>query len=267
MKTVIHVGAGGHTVPEEFWPRDEWREISVDLDPTTGPDIVADICEIPLDDETGDAMFCSHVLEHVAEIDLTRVLSEFHRLLKPGGQLVIQVPDIQEAAQWIADGRGHEAMYHFADGVGQRAARPLDLIYGSALDLGVRPLMGHRTGFTSTSLSWWLAQAGFDGLVHRTTQEYSYSLVAVVSKNGHAPLFETLNPDRKQMILVTEGETVESHPEIPPEPAPEPTLGHVAPAGVGDHARVEIVDPPLGSTSEDSAEASDEAQVGIVDPE
>lgn len=210
MKTVVHVGSGRVGIPTDYWPRSEWREVSVDLDPSTTPDIVADCRDMgEIADESADAIYCSHVLEHVPEADLQRVLAEFRRILKPDGELVVGVPDIQEAARWIADGRVCETMYECPAGDGTfRPIRPLDLIYGAGTEVRHRPLMGHRTGFTQDTLSWWLSQAGFEGEMVNTGED-GHSLVACVRKNGAAPLFETLPAD-KEVIILTQSATVES---------------------------------------------------------
>lgn len=54
------------------------------------PDFVGDLRRAPVGDRTVDWIFCSHVLEHVAELD--DCLAELARLLRPGGAVWIQVP-------------------------------------------------------------------------------------------------------------------------------------------------------------------------------
>ena len=47
------------------------------------PDIVGDIHELPLEDNSVDAILCSAVLEHVEEPQ--RAVKEMYRVLKKGG--------------------------------------------------------------------------------------------------------------------------------------------------------------------------------------
>jgi SAM-dependent methyltransferase len=49
-----------------------------------------DIHQIPFQDDTFEVAFCNHVMEHV-ENDI-QAMSEIHRVLKPGGWAIIQVP-------------------------------------------------------------------------------------------------------------------------------------------------------------------------------
>jgi SAM-dependent methyltransferase len=51
----------------------------------------ADLTNLPFDDESYDVMICSHVLEHVP--DDRKALGEMWRVLKPGGQLLVMVPE------------------------------------------------------------------------------------------------------------------------------------------------------------------------------
>jgi SAM-dependent methyltransferase len=68
-------------------------------------DYVSDITAIPLPDGSLDAILCTEVFEHV--VDPIRVLSEFRRLLKPGGQLWLTSPMLSHM---------HMEPYHFYGG-------------------------------------------------------------------------------------------------------------------------------------------------------
>ena len=49
-----------------------------------------DIHDIPFDENRFDVVFCNHVMEHVADDILA--MRELHRVLKPGGWGIIQIP-------------------------------------------------------------------------------------------------------------------------------------------------------------------------------
>ena len=68
-------------------------------------DLVCDIVDIPEPATSFDVILCSEVLEHLP--DAIRVLDEFRRLLKPGGQLILTAP----FASFV-----HFSPYHYATG-------------------------------------------------------------------------------------------------------------------------------------------------------
>ena len=53
-------------------------------------DVKMDVHSIPFDTNTFDVVICNHVLEHVK--DSHQVMTEFYRVMKPGGWGIFQVP-------------------------------------------------------------------------------------------------------------------------------------------------------------------------------
>ncbi len=68
------------------------KNISYDTIDLNSPlaNIKADICDLPLDDESYDFILCNHVLEHV--IDDKKAMQELYRVLKKDGIGIFQVP-------------------------------------------------------------------------------------------------------------------------------------------------------------------------------
>jgi len=64
-------------------------------------DIHFDLHDIPLEDNRFDVIFCNHVMEHVN--DPIRCMTELHRVMKPGGWGIMQVPQDLERAETYED--------------------------------------------------------------------------------------------------------------------------------------------------------------------
>lgn len=81
--------------------------VNVDLaDNWTGnpPDVSADLRKLPFDDNYADVAMAIHVLEHFHLWETHDVLSEWVRVLKPGGQLVIEVPCLDKVIEFFRQG-------------------------------------------------------------------------------------------------------------------------------------------------------------------
>lgn len=64
---------------------------TADLNPNAA-DIVLNIEDIALPDDSVDVIICSHVLEHV---DDGKALHEMHRILRPGGRVLLMFPIVE----------------------------------------------------------------------------------------------------------------------------------------------------------------------------
>jgi predicted SAM-dependent methyltransferase len=85
-------------------PLREPGEIGVDLDPkAAGCDIAANLLNLPFADGTVDQARLSHVLEHFPYRMAPTVLLEVARILKPGGKLIVGVPDMLGTCRAWAD--------------------------------------------------------------------------------------------------------------------------------------------------------------------
>jgi len=59
---------------------------------------------LPLDDNTVDAIYASHVLEHLSRNDVVRALANTLRVLRPGGFFRLIVPDLEWRARRYVGG-------------------------------------------------------------------------------------------------------------------------------------------------------------------
>lgn len=88
--TVLDVGSGQFRGYEGLFQRYVRQYLCVDRQYADTVDICADCYDIPLENDSIDAILSTQVLEHLQMPD--RMLAEAYRLLKPGGQLILTVP-------------------------------------------------------------------------------------------------------------------------------------------------------------------------------
>lgn len=120
--------------------------LNVDLLQEHDPDLAADIRTLPLPSDYYEEIMAQDCLEHLPRGDVKAALAEWVRLLSPGGELHIRVPDLVELSRrmLVADERQQEQLVHF--------------IYGTQLD----SCDYHQAGFTGEILKKYLMDAGFE---------------------------------------------------------------------------------------------------------
>ncbi len=79
---VLDVGSGNSSYGK-FFP----NRLTLDYDPLRKPDVVADACHLPFEDNSYHTIICTEMLEHV--IDPKQVAREFYRVLDTGGKLIL----------------------------------------------------------------------------------------------------------------------------------------------------------------------------------
>jgi SAM-dependent methyltransferase len=79
---ILDIGSGGSAYGRLFPNR-----LTVDIDPERNPEIVADAARLPFEDASFSFILCTEMLEHVPEPQV--VIDELHRVLKPGGKMVL----------------------------------------------------------------------------------------------------------------------------------------------------------------------------------
>jgi SAM-dependent methyltransferase len=74
--------------------------VNLDVAPLPGVDVIHDLADLPLPFETGafSEVLCKDILEH---LDYVPVLRELHRILAPGGRLVVESPHFTSPAVYI----------------------------------------------------------------------------------------------------------------------------------------------------------------------
>lgn len=129
--------------------------VTLDIDDGDRVQVQADARDLPFDDESFDAVICSHVLEHIPEdIDVAREMS---RVLRRNGRALIQVPvnpalgaTYETSAPTAADREReygqHDHVRIYADDVAERLGQAFHnverLDYAATFDAPERWRMG-----------------------------------------------------------------------------------------------------------------------------
>lgn len=82
----LEVGAFGHSRFRRFFP----DRIGVDIREGPGVDRIASVYDLPFEDGEFENVLCMSVLEHLEEPK--KAITEMHRVLKPGGRIIMSVP-------------------------------------------------------------------------------------------------------------------------------------------------------------------------------
>jgi predicted SAM-dependent methyltransferase len=101
--------------------------------------------QMPLGDGSADEFHAFHILEHFYRYDVDAAIEEWKRLLRSGGRMVLELPNLEAACRNLLAGmRDQMCMW------------PLygDPSWGS-------PYMIHRWGYTPTTITGLLAEHGF----------------------------------------------------------------------------------------------------------
>jgi predicted SAM-dependent methyltransferase len=123
-------------------------------------EIIARADAIPLPDGSVEEIMAIHLIEHVHPWEAPDLLREWHRLLMPGGLLVLELPDLMKFCRNIVEG------YTLAGKHPDQAG-----LWGMYGDPRFRdPFMAHKWGYTFKSLRPVVAEAGFTAITEQPTQ-------------------------------------------------------------------------------------------------
>jgi len=126
------------------WP--DW--ISVDLD---GADVCSDLRTLPYAEGSVDRVAAIHVLEHFYEWEALPLITEWQRVLKPGGVMILELPCMDKVLSYLVRC--------------VRESVPANLAFSWWVFWGNpayhSPAMCHKWGYTIDSVQALLRQAGF----------------------------------------------------------------------------------------------------------
>lgn len=176
MPTFLHIGCGQKRKDQTTagFNSPDWQEVRFDIDESVVPDVIGSMTDMSmLESGSVDAIFSSHNIEHLYPHELGSAFSEFIRVLKPGGYLVVTCPDLRSVCDLIAQDKLTDAAYTSPAG----PIAPVDILYGHRASLARGNLyMAHRCGFTRKVLDATLRAHGF--------------VSTIVLERGRAPFFD-----------------------------------------------------------------------------
>jgi ubiquinone/menaquinone biosynthesis C-methylase UbiE len=162
-----------------------WEEVRLDIDPDVKPDVVGSITELrgSFAAQSFDAVWSSHVLEHLYAHEVFPALREFIGVLQPDGFALIMSPDLEAVAHHIIKHGVAAVAYDSPAG----PIRPLDMLYGHTRAIeGGHHHMAHRTGFTAERLGNLLLSAGFSTVSTRSDNFEICALALMPQADGRA---------------------------------------------------------------------------------
>jgi predicted SAM-dependent methyltransferase len=174
-KIILDLGCGQ---TDAYFPN-EGAAIRVDLREDGQPDYVCDVRQLPFDDHYADVVYSSHTLEHFGRWETETVLDEWLRVLKPGGELRLVIPDVTWAAQEIVGGK--------------YSADACNVLYGQQ----EYSLNYHKMGFTPALIRTLLEERGLK-ITRCDTEGYNIIISATKPKPRRRPT--SRKPQKKQKL-------------------------------------------------------------------
>lgn len=79
------------------WIRVDWRDADYEVNLNNSP-------TLPFQNDSQKLIFTAHLIEHLSQDSLHRLLSECYRILQPGGQIRIEAPDAEKLVNMYRTG-------------------------------------------------------------------------------------------------------------------------------------------------------------------
>lgn len=127
------------------------------------PDVNCDIRALTVfEDNYADEVMAIHVVEHFWRWEVVDVIKEWVRVLKPGGKMILECPNLKSACEEFLKNPDAASM------PGPQGQRSMWVFYGDPR--WKDPLMVHRWGYTPRSLAQVMHEAGLRDLKQEPAQ-------------------------------------------------------------------------------------------------
>lgn len=132
--------------------------INIDMHERSAADVFADVGDLPFESASIGRVEAMQLLEHFDLVHCRYILSEWFRVLWPGGTLVIETPDLRASVRRISSARG------------AKRTAAVQWLYG--ID---SPGLRHKGGFTPELLEEVLEDIGYEDIRKRKAETHAYS--------------------------------------------------------------------------------------------
>lgn len=113
-------------------------------------DLKCDLRKLEIDSDSSDAVAAIHVLEHFYEWEVADILTEWKRVLKPGGKMILELPCMDKVFGYVSKCvQSKQPMQPFMT---------LHALYGDPKHK--QPAMTHKWGWFTNPLKEMLASVG-----------------------------------------------------------------------------------------------------------
>lgn len=137
--------------------------LNIDREDSEGLDLVADVSDLSaFQDSSVSEIYSSHTLEYFNREEVIPVLSEWNRVLVPGGKVFISVPDFAKLIE----------IYQKSNEID----RVLGPLFGKWNNPANGEILYHRTVWDFSSLTRALERAGFDEVSSFNPVDYLASI-------------------------------------------------------------------------------------------
>jgi SAM-dependent methyltransferase len=172
-RKVLNVGSGpdSPTRVHAMFRADGWQQTRLDVDESARPDILCSVTDMrgSVESASFDALWSSHVVEHLHGHEVELAFAEFARVLKPDGYALVRCPDLDAIARAILSHGAEHVAYVAPAG----PITPLDMLYGHGQSIARGDMfMRHHTGFNDRRLGRLLVAVGFDEVRTKSSGEF-----------------------------------------------------------------------------------------------
>lgn len=170
----VEIGCGPHS---------ETECLKTDIARHPGVAVVCDAERLPFAPDSVSRIYCRHAFEHLSRVGAERAANEWYAVLRPGGHVEVNVPDIEfHAIQYFLPGESRPLLSRHRLRLSNRDHALLS-IYGWQED----QFAFHKWGYSFESLTQLFHSAGFS-LIQRIQADMPCNLSIMAYKLPQRPL-------------------------------------------------------------------------------